>query len=89
MATTAALVEHLAKFPEGLTFTELQRFIVESNGLDYDEKDGEGRRKYRGYWCSTLGTSGKQYNGRTYVPKHSFLLANCTKVGKRYVLRSK
>jgi len=87
MATTQELLKHLKQFPEGLTFTELQRFVVESNGLDYDAKDDQGRRKYRGYWSEVFSTSGTKYNGWFYVPKHSFFHAYTNKVGKRYVLK--
>jgi hypothetical protein len=87
MATTQQVTDHLKKFPQGLTFTELQRFIVETNGLDYDEKDSTGRRKYRGYWSEVLSASGTKYNGRFYEPKPSFLLDKCYKVDKRYILK--
>lgn len=41
--------------PKGLTFSEIQRFVVEKlNGLNYDHKDGDGRRVNRGYWCIPL-----------------------------------
>ena len=39
---------------KGRSFTEIQRFIVELNGLDYDERDDTGRRRYRGYYCSSF-----------------------------------
>jgi len=72
MATTAALIKHLAKFPDGLTFAQIQRYIVESNGLDYDKQavinqwevsNGEEpryRKQYRGYWCDRL-SNGTRY----------------------------
>lgn len=33
---------------DGMTLTEIQRFICEMNGLGYDADDGLGRRRYRG-----------------------------------------
>jgi hypothetical protein len=51
--------------PKGARFTDLQRFIVELNGLNYDQKEPimrwddnlrqrvkvGMRRQWRGYWC--------------------------------------
>ena len=45
---------------EGRTFTEIQRFICEYNGLNYDEfkrdkwDNNRRRRVYRGYYCTNL-----------------------------------
>ena len=92
MATSAALIQHIAKFPEGLTFTEIQRFIVESNGLDYDKQqvinswdvnngaEPRYRRQYRGYWCDRLCT--KFFGGP------GFLAQYCNKNGNRYTLKA-
>jgi hypothetical protein len=53
----------------GLTFSEIQRFVVEMNGLNYDAIDGANRRRYRGYWCVMLcGTRGYFSTGRNYTP---------------------
>lgn len=38
----------------GLRFSEIQRLIVTMNGLDWEERDRNGRRRYRGYWCDYL-----------------------------------
>ena len=71
MCDTLAVLKHLSKFPSGMTFTEIQRFIVESNGLDFDKrivvnpweveagKAPKHRRQYRGYWCDRLCTSAR------------------------------
>ena len=69
---------------KGLTFGEIQRFVVEMNGLNYDTIDGENRRRYRGYWCVILcGTRGEFSTGRNYTP--GILASCCTKIGDRYV----
>lgn len=77
MATTAQLIQHLTKFPEGLTFTAIQRFVAETNGLNFDLRQvvnqwevNQGdepryRRQYRGYWCDRLCT------GTRYVTKYN------------------
>jgi hypothetical protein len=38
----------------GMTFTQIQEFVVTMNGLDWNTRDGYGRRRYRGYWCDYL-----------------------------------
>ncbi len=49
MANREALLSHIAKHPKGLTFGEIQRFVVEANGLNYDEKtETAAWRKVRG-----------------------------------------
>jgi hypothetical protein len=78
----------------GATFGEIQRFIVEMNGLNYDEMETvevwtyntgnvvtkpRQMRKYRGYWCVNLLGGG--YFG-TYGP--GFLGKYCVKIGKKY-----
>lgn len=59
-----------SKGPAGAYFSEIQRFVVEMNGLNYDEKqvtnpwqvnNGEApryARKYRGYYCDYFYGSG-------------------------------
>jgi len=59
------LLRFAALHPEGLRFSQLQRFVVELNGLNYDTFDvvrvwrnnqlkmGR-RRRHRGYWCDYL-----------------------------------
>ena len=62
---------------KGLTFGEIQRFVVEMNGLNYDQVDGSERRQYRGYWCEMLcGRRGYFSTGRNYTPG---ILAICYK----------
>jgi hypothetical protein len=45
---------------KGRKFTEIQRFICEKNGLDFDERRKVSwdttkiRRRYRGYYCTNL-----------------------------------
>lgn len=45
---------------KGRKFTEIQRFICEKNGLDFEERrkvswdNGRVRRRYRGYYCTNL-----------------------------------
>jgi hypothetical protein len=61
------LLHFASQHPKGLRFTDLQRFIVELNGYDYDTFDLvrvwdskysrlklARRRRYRGYWCDYL-----------------------------------
>lgn len=70
---------------KGRSFGEIQRFIVEGNGLNYDEFEktswsGHWRRRYRGYWCVNL--CGSMYTGP------GILQTYCYKNGMgRYVLR--
>jgi len=76
---------------EGRTFGEIQRFVVEKNGRDYDQKvqvnkwDTENPprflRKERGYWCVNLCGTGDIYgHGRTGI-----LELATVRVGNRYV----
>jgi len=76
---------------EGKTFGEIQRFVVEKNGRDYDEMTHVNKwdkenppkfmRKNRGYWNTNLcGLSDMYGHGRTGI------LEICSiKVGKRYI----
>lgn len=44
---------------DGMTTSEVQRFLCEMNGLNYDERDNyRGARAYRGYWCVALYGNG-------------------------------
>lgn len=39
----------------GASFSEIQRFVVEEiHGLNWDQKNVNGRRRYRGYMCEYL-----------------------------------
>ena len=64
-----------SKGPDGARFTDIQRFIVEMNGMDFDEMREENVwnsrndmitkvmvRRWRGYWCTYL--SGSRCNRR-------------------------
>ena len=73
MTTTVELLNFAKTQPDGLTFGQLQRFVVETNGYDYDERikvrvwDGKDVvdrqvRRHRGYWCDAL--CGSSYYGR-------------------------
>lgn len=79
---------------EGRTFGEIQRFVVEKNGRDYDsfaptssyvDKTGKSRqiwkRTNRGYWCTNLLGCNYGYHGR----RVGILESATVKVGKRYV----
>lgn len=51
----------------GMTFTEIQRFVCEMNGKDYDQMVDTWagkKRRWRGYWCDYL--IGKNHWGRKY-----------------------
>jgi len=91
---TEQVIAHIAKHPAGLKFSEIQRFVVEGNGLDYDEKvkgyvwTNTGMketmvRRYRGYWCTNLIASPGPYNDRKGI-----LHTMCDKVGNRYVVKA-
>lgn len=80
---------------DGRTFSEIQRFVVEMNGLNYDEKNVDYYyptptgpaaryvRRYRGYWTAALcGT-----NGFYSKPRIGILKKYCEKVGKKYILK--
>jgi len=71
---------------EGRTFGEIQRFVVEKNGLNYDEKLVKRPwrktevRRYRGYWCTNL------CGNNNYGHKRQGILELATvRVGNRYV----
>lgn len=75
----------------GRTFGEIQRFICEMNGLDYDERVNEmnwgkntpvSKRKYRGYWCTNLCGTGGYWN----APREGILSKYCEKIGKKYYI---
>lgn len=86
MTKAAQLLAFVASQPEGCTFGEMQRYVVEvMNGLNYDERRQERvwdhktgkialrqRRVHRGWWCD-------------YLPKlmHSYMLQNA---GLRYTV---
>lgn len=79
-----------SKGTNGAKFSEIQRFIVEMNGKNYDEftiatKWMARARKYRGYWCDYL--CGNNWGG---YKKRGILHEFCIKVSnKHYVLKSK
>lgn len=70
---------------KGRKFTEIQRFICEKNGLDFEERrkiswhNTRVRRRYRGYYCTNLlGLHG--------CSERTGILEKCAvKKGDRYV----
>ena len=74
---------------EGRTFGEIQRFVVEKNGRDYDEMtqvkkwDKENppkiNRKNRGYWNTNL------CGLHSYTKRTGILELATVKVGNRYI----
>ena len=83
-----------SKGPDGARFTDIQRFVVEMNGYNYDEKQPEDiwngpnmpvttvmRKRFRGYWCVNLyGTN--HFSSRGILPTYCEQLPN-----RRYVLK--
>lgn len=79
MTKAAQLIAYVASQPEGCTFGQMQRYVVEvMHGLNYDERrlervwDGKSGkivmrslRTHRGWWCD-------------YLPKimHSYMTKN-------------
>lgn len=71
---TDALIAFARKYRDiGVRFSDLQRFICEYNGLDYNEmRDTQvynyrtnslsirTRRRYRGYWCDRFYSTYRQ-----------------------------
>lgn len=88
------VLDHIKAAPNGLTFTEIQRFVVEAHGLDYDEKVVSKKwtttglkdikvRKHRGWWCANLlGSCNSPYTDRVGI-----LQEYCVKEGKRYKVK--
>lgn len=94
MTKSEQIIEFVKASPSGRTFTEIQRFIVELKGYDYDEKTlinswavrNKGAkpkyaRRWRGYWCTYLLGGGI---GNCYGPG-LLRLNGCKKVGKAWV----
>jgi len=65
MTKTEKVVRFIRRAKNGRTFGEIQRFIVEMNGMDYDDhhiafshRNGMVQQKrvrtWRGYWCDYL-----------------------------------
>lgn len=75
-----AVIEFIrSKGPDGAMFSEIQRFIVESNGLNYDsyqpvyrngqwQETEQGLRTWRGYWCDYF--YGPRGMFRKYCKRH-------------------
>lgn len=82
----------------GRSFSEIQRFIVETiHDLDYDLREIRpkhwtkgtcpqygGRRLYRGFWCGYLLRS---HGARGRGDREGLLATHCVKFGKYYVLK--
>ena len=90
--TRNEVLAHIAKFPEGLRFTDIQRFIVEWHGYNYDLIERftsvwSGRkitqRTYRGYWCDNL------LGGNIYTNRRGILPLACDRnpETKRYTVK--
>jgi hypothetical protein len=60
----------------GKSYSEIQEFICRLNGLDWNEKAWNGRRKNRGIWSTNLSCS---YSG-------GLLYRFCAKLAGRWVL---
>ena len=74
MATKEQVLKFIAESGEtGRTFTEIQKFVVATNGLDWNKRSYDGRLAYRGYWCVNL--RGGRYSGRKGI-----LNENCKKL---------
>jgi len=58
------------KARNGMRYSDCQRFVCKLNGHDFDEKDSDGKRRYRGFWCTNLIS----------------ILKKCKKVGNKYYL---
>jgi hypothetical protein len=72
---TLLLLEAVAATPGGMTYTEMQEFVVRMNGLDWEEKStrrkfhrfpGKGivecsGRRYRGYWADRIPKIAKKF----------------------------
>ena len=60
--TKAERVLREIKARDGMTFTQIQKFVCEMNGLNWGEmqiedsynNSGRMRRRHRGYWCDYL-----------------------------------
>ena len=82
---------------QGRTFGEIQRFVVEKNGMNYDEKKPEVVwnnatgpthkikmvRRHRGYWCTNLCGAFNCGNNRVGI-----LELATVKRGKQYVSKA-
>jgi hypothetical protein len=70
MTKTERVLREIKK-NKGMRFTDIQKFVVTTNGLNWDERCGRtGKRKYRGYWCDWL-LGGMHSNGGDGI-LHSF-----------------
>lgn len=89
MTKTEQIIAFIKASPTGRKFGEIQRFIVELNGRDYDEmvKNYKGQlvRKNRGYWCTRL------LGGGCFGVYGKGALRNngCTKIDGRWVYAAK
>lgn len=87
MSKKLGLLRFIAEHPEGVSFTDCQRWACEENGHNFDEMvanrvwDNKAKgmiekgmvRRYRGYWCDYLLPSGYFY------PHGGILGTYCTK----------
>jgi hypothetical protein len=99
LSKTERVLSYIADAGEGgRSFSEIQRFIVETlHGLDYDQREVRpshwtkgtcphygSRRLYRGFWCNYLLRS-HGASGRS--DREGLLATHCLKSGKNYVLK--
>ena len=88
--TREEVLAHIGKFPEGLRFTDIQRFVVEWHGYNYDSYTTSiwtkrRQRTYRGYWCDNLlGSCQSPYNSRVGILP---LACNYNPETKRYSVK--
>lgn len=90
MTKTEQIIAFVKASPTGRRFSEIQRFVVELKGYNYDEmqdrvtwskKHGTRivqARRWRGYWCTYLLGGG---TGRCYG-RGALRDGGCEKVGK-------
>jgi hypothetical protein len=85
MLKKEAVINFIKAKKSGRTFTEIQRFICDMNGLDFDEKHPiTGARRYRGYWCTNLLGTG--FNTWVSNSKPGILRENkITKINGKWV----
>lgn len=66
-----------------VSFQDIQKFVCQMNGRDYEQRDARGRRVNRGYWCDYL-TRTAFYGG-----KNGLLVQFCTSTPNGWVVNPK
>ena len=73
---------------DGARHTDVQRFIVEDlKGFNYDEKDDNGKRRWRGYYATSLYGYGHNQVIQSVPFQVGIYRTYCDKVGKRYFIK--